>query len=252
MPITSMGIIAFRINPTTLKKEYLMIRRKDSCGYIDFMRGKYIVYNKFYILNMLNQMTIEEKERMKTGNFDLLWNGLWGGSNISEQYKTEEYVSRDKYNQLIKGVTNNNERYTLMDLIIESNKQGQQWEETEWGFPKGRRNPKENDFECALREFSEETGYSKHFLKHFQNILPYEEIFTGSNYKSYKHKYYLMVMDYNISLEMKEFEKQEVSKMEWKTYEDCNKCIRKYNVEKQKIITNIHTLLNSKKYYLHP
>ena len=28
----------------------------------------------------------------------------------------------------------------------------------EWGFPKGRRNLKERDRECAVREFSEETG----------------------------------------------------------------------------------------------
>ena len=29
----------------------------------------------------------------------------------------------------------------------------------------------------------------------FKNILPLEEIFTGSNYKSYKHKYFLAYID---------------------------------------------------------
>ena len=36
-----------------------MICRKDTLGHIDFMRGKYNVTNKPYILNMLNQMTEE-------------------------------------------------------------------------------------------------------------------------------------------------------------------------------------------------
>jgi hypothetical protein len=50
IPITSNGIIVFRMNQNT--PEYLMIRRKDSLGYVDFMRGKYSVSNKHYILNM--------------------------------------------------------------------------------------------------------------------------------------------------------------------------------------------------------
>ena len=61
MPITSIGIIVFRYNDANI--EYLMIRRKDTLGYLDFMRGKYSVYNKEYIMNMIKQMTTEEKER---------------------------------------------------------------------------------------------------------------------------------------------------------------------------------------------
>ena len=29
--------------------------------------------------------------------------------------------------------------------------------EKDWGFPKGRRNLRESDYDCALREFEEET-----------------------------------------------------------------------------------------------
>ena len=60
-----------------------------------------------------------------------------------------------------------NEFYTLNDLIEESNHYDN-WIEAEWGFPKGRRNYQETDFECALREFSEETGYS---IKNIKNII---------------------------------------------------------------------------------
>ena len=129
--------------------------------------------------------------------------------------------------------------YTLQSLIKES-EQFDTWEEPEWGFPKGRRNNQENDFDCALREFTEETGYHSNKLTYIQNVLPFEEIFLGSNYKSYKHKYFLMYMDYETTLYMGDYQKSEVSKIEWKSYEDCIACFRPYNLEKIRILTNIH------------
>lgn len=85
-PITSIGIIAFRY-PSNLssKREYLIIRRKDTLGYIDFIRGKYSIHNKPYILNMFKQMTDEErqtilryvKEEMSYDYKFKLWRQLW-------------------------------------------------------------------------------------------------------------------------------------------------------------------------------
>ena len=37
-PITSIGVILFKYQKNNIK--YLMIRRKDTLGYVDFMRGK--------------------------------------------------------------------------------------------------------------------------------------------------------------------------------------------------------------------
>lgn len=245
MPITSIGIIVFRIN-LDRKIEYLMIRRKDTLGYIDFMRGKYSIFNKEYIINMLKQMTHEEKAILKSKDFNSAWKRIWGNKSISNQYKSEESISRDKFLLLHNGIFLQGEHYNLESMIDESNKYDL-WEEAEWGFPKGRRNYQEKDFDCALREFTEETGYHYDYLHNINNLLPFEEIFTGSNYKSYKHKYYLTYMDYEDSVkygEMKTFEPSEVSKMEWKTYEECMKIIRNYNLEKKRMITNIHNTLS--------
>ena len=68
------------------------------------------------------------------------------------------------------------------------------------------------------------------------------------HFKSKLHtKYYLMYMDYNESLNVNEnsFQKSEVSGMEWKTYENCMSDIRPYNLEKKKMLENIHNCLNS-------
>ena len=59
-------------------------------------------------------------------------------------------------------LTFNNITYNL-DSIIEETYGESDWTEQEWGFPKGRRNFQEKDYDCAIREFTEETGYSKIF-----------------------------------------------------------------------------------------
>ena len=63
MPITSIGIIAFRKNNN--KFEYLMIRRKDSLGYVDFLRGKYNPHNEFHLKNIFQEMTHEEIQNIQ-------------------------------------------------------------------------------------------------------------------------------------------------------------------------------------------
>ena len=92
IPITSTGIVAFRIYKNEI--QFLMIRRKETLGFIDFMRGKYNLQNKEYIKNMIMQMTDNEKELLKTKNFPELWEKIWGNCNISNQYKNEENSSK--------------------------------------------------------------------------------------------------------------------------------------------------------------
>lgn len=277
-PITSFGVIIFRINPHIGQREYLMIRRKDTLGYIDFMRGKYSTQNPKYLLNMFHQMTRTEKTRILSLTFDELWMDLWGGSSevpksvppYYDSFRQEELNSREKFTYLsttpasdpaIRPPPNLPQQTLLQSLIYESQMENIPiWEEPEWGFPKGRRNYQERDYECALREMSEETGYSVSDVKNIKNILPFEEYFMGSNYKSYKHKYYLMYMDYAQS--MRRFTKKpqdigvrdqlrpdtsEVSSIEWKTYEQCIECIRPYNLEKKRLISNIENALSKYK-----
>jgi hypothetical protein len=251
-PITSFGLIVFRKRPPGNGDdgayEYLMIRRRDTLGFIDFMRGKYSVFDKSYILNMIIQMTVSEKHRILTQSFDDIWRELWGGEpvHINSQYKSEEHISRDKFNSLKSGIVINTsgEFYTL-EMLINSLDASQRddWEFAEWGFPKGRRNYQEKDYDCAVREFCEETGYPISSLVPIQNITPFEEIFTGSNYKSYKHKYYLTYMAYENTLQPVSFQSSEVSCSEWKTYEDGVVLIRPYNIEKKRVLENIHNTI---------
>ena len=93
LPITSYGVIVFR--PSLDGLQFLMIRRKDSFGYIDFMRGKYSPYNIYQIQKIVDEMSIQEKERILVEPFEQLWVQMWG-ETINVQYKNEEYTSSKK------------------------------------------------------------------------------------------------------------------------------------------------------------
>ena len=181
-------------------------------------------------------MTISEKTSLLSKDFNTLWNKLWG-EYVNNQYKTEKTAAQEKFKLLKSGVIIFNKYYNLESLIAESNSN---WNEPEWGFPKGRRNYMESDIKCALREFQEETGINKDNIQIINNLIPFDETFIGSNYKSYKHTYYLAKMinftDFN------GFQKSEVSKIEWKNFDSALKSIREYNVERKQILKNMQEI----------
>jgi 8-oxo-dGTP pyrophosphatase MutT (NUDIX family) len=235
LPITSYGLIVYCKKNGIIK--YLMIRRKDSFGYIDFIRGKYSPTNIFHIQKSINEMSIHEKQQILTQPFDKLWNNMWGSTN-NQHFRNEEIASRQKFDAITRG--DNPDGIKLSRLVECSSTQ---WKETEWEFPKGRRNTKERDVDCAKREFEEETGIPASKVNVIGNIVPYEETFIGTNHKSYKHKYFLGVLDDDLD-SLTKFQKSEVSKIEWKTFEECLACMRTYNLEKKRVISNVHRALS--------
>lgn len=271
LPITSYGLIVFR--PSSEGLQYLMIRRKNSFGFSDFMKGKYSPYNIDQIQGFINEMTQHEKTLLSTFQFDDLWKIMWGDYYRDGQFKNEENLSSKKFELIKNGVilnfnnkdkdntcdtdvnnfdfnniVLNEQKTTLYDLINSSNTQ---WDETEWEFPKGKRGFQEKDLECAIREFEEETGCSRNKINIIENLVPFEEMFIGSNHKSYKYKYFLAYYNdnENKSKEIDTFQKSEASKLEWKTLDECLKSIRPYNLEKIHLINNINKVLQEYRLY---
>lgn len=238
-PITSFGIIAFTMNKQTREIKYLMIQRKHSVGFVDFVRGKYVLHNKVQIISLLAVMTESEHLRLVTEDFDTMWREMWEGP-IDES-------ARDKLYHLRSGVATNYNMYTLGDCIKEASSH---WTQNDWGFPKGRKNFNETDINCALREFKEETGIKSELLSMITNIVPYEEIFTGSNFKSYKHKYYLGYIENGEAvINLKGFQKDEVGDMEWKTLQDAVRSIRDYHVERKDILKKVEYVVQNMKLF---
>ena len=228
-PITSFGIICYRI--INDKIEYLLIQRKDSLGYVDFLRGKYNEYNEYQLINIIYEMTNNEKHNILNKSYKELWDSLWNKHNDHYDLKNEEkfnFIKKNKFHLFNK------------DTI---------WKEPEWGFPKGRRNYKEKDLDCALREFSEETGINTNDLNIIKNLNPFEEIFTGSNLKSYKHKYFLCNINCNKYINENDYQKSEIGNMKWCSYDECLVKIRFYNIEKLNLIKSINELIQKYKIF---
>ncbi len=229
-PISSFGVICFRLNAPgggggggAARPEYLMVQRKDSLSYVEFIRGKYNVQNRGYIMRLLSNMTLSERAQLAASSFDTLWHGFWqsdhscGFMKEYEQSKARFTMLRTGYYLRVApdpgqqrsnlgahghgGQSPEVVFFSLASAIALTAATATQTD-TEFGFPKGRRNINESDLNCACREFSEETGLDPADVELVpgggggggggaSGGRPYEEVFTGSNHTRYRHVYYL-------------------------------------------------------------
>jgi len=224
-PVMSFGIICYRIKNNNV--EYLMIQRKDSLSFMEFIRGRYKVTDEEYLLDLINNMTEGEKSMLLDGDFDKIWNYAWTQQNINNTVKhTTEYCeSKKKYNTVF--ATN----FFINNLKKDKNNNYEQ----EWGFPKGRRKLKESNTDCAIREFCEETRISKKDFNIVKDINPFQEIFYGTNNILYKHLYYIAKIDKDIKLFLDNTsieQIREIRALSWFNSNDVLKKIKKINIER--------------------
>jgi len=242
-PVTSYGIIAVRylnnanetslfskssiINNGNSSLQFLLIQRKDSLAYVVFIRGKYNPYEEEYICKLFQGMTEKEQHNILTNTFDELWQNVWGETSVVKSHKNDYDSSIKKYS-LIKD---------KIPQFIEENKS--KWNEPEWGFPKGRRNPHETDLNCAIREFQEETGLKRQEFTVIQNTHPISETFFGSNQVHYCHKYYIAICNKSIEVQMNidnPHMAREIGNIQWCSLDEAISKIRPDNVEKREIL----------------
>ena len=221
-PITSFGII--NLKKVDNKLYYLMICRKDTFNYVEFLRGRYETNDVDYLGSLLEGMTISERELIINNDFDFLWNKLWIKKS-QERFNKEYYNSKKKFNFLKK------DSY-LHDLNLKVNFI---WTEPEWGFPKGRRNLGELDKDCAIREFEEETGIDTRNYMMLNDVRPVKEVFLGPiaiNINMFTMWLFLERISILESIPIIFFRSPEISSIQWFTFENCLQKIRHYNKEK--------------------
>lgn len=233
--ITSLGIISYYKENEKIK--FNMIRRKYTLGYCEFIRGRYSLDHPKTISLLFYQMSNNEIDNIdKHKDIDYLWNELWKNEQKkSKNYKLEYETSKIRFNILLK-----KEKYNL-DYFCEN--VGLLWNQPEWGFPKGRRNIHENNIECAMREFEEETGYSKKMYTLYKEAGPLVELFHGTNGVHYRHIYYIAKIKSDI-ITFDEYEKNnnsnEVGDMGYFTYDEALNIIRPYHIEKKEILIDAY------------
>ena len=244
------------------KDVIILVQRKYTIGFIEFMRGKYDVNNKPYIIKLFNMMTFNEIQIIKDINeFDDIRHktGL-----LKDLFFNLEYDdAKRKFNILITHIDGN----MITKLLLQSYVK---WTSPEWGIPKGRKHNKESEIMCAIREFTEETGITAKDLTIYRNIKPLEEIYTGINGIVYKHIYYIatiktpgiitehldtythtqtQTLNFDILNEKKRNTNGEIGSINLFTNNECNKLIRPYYTSKRNIIKKGFQICNNLNYY---
>lgn len=241
-PITSFGIICFDISHGLIK--FLLVQRKHSISYIDFIRGKYSFDNIPFLNILFRTMTLTEKENLLYLPFDKIWDGLW--INDNRAYRHDFKQSKKKYELIKDGFVKENQ-FINIDVLIKKNADFNG--SLEWGFAKGRRDKNESDIRCARREFQEETNRKRDEYIFCEDLPRFTEEFIGTNGIAYRYVLYpcrnitdkrLYIDPYNRN------QISEIGNIGWFTYEEAAKLIGKRNRRRVGVIRKIYEILCDK------
>lgn len=248
-PVTSYGIICFQIFSNEVR--FLMIQRKDSLAYVDFVRGKYTLNDVAYIQSLLENMTVGEREKILTYNFNQLWKDMWGETHMNSHtsHKRNYEKSSSLFNRLRVGFNFRYQNGQVVFINIENLLSScvSNFEETEWEFPKGRRVLYEDDFSCAKREFHEETGVP---IDKLYWITPkyFEEIYTGTNKIRYRNVYYMSQYVGNQVYINKDTlgskQKEEVRDIRWMNVTEVSEVLRDIYMERKELIQRVNNMVH--------
>ena len=259
-PIISSGVICLKLDSISISKLYqnflfniknkkikdienidnflnknlkiILINRRISLNMIEFFIGKFNIENIKYIKEIYLMMSSDEINLINTKDFDFLWNYIWC-SNKKLMHRYRKFLDFSK------------ERFEKLKIIIKDFPKPI-FNEPEWGIPKGRRKNKESNFDCANREFCEETGLNR-LNYEILNIKPVKEQYKSTNSVNYRHYYYLSELNnYDFELKIDDTNKNqyfEIRDIKLLTIEEAIKKLRPYQKEKIKILKNIKKMV---------
>ena len=204
---------------------FLLINYKYSIGYTNFINGNYEISNINNIINLFQQMTKQEIDKIKNIEFDILWNEL---NSIDIRDKSELlYIYKHSFKKytLLK-----NKIGTDLDLDFYINKIVPIYNNLEWGFPKGQKYKNETEQQAALRNLYEETKINN--VKILTNIKPIYEILYDINNNEYTNIYYIAILQDNTM-------KINTPLINFFNYDSTIDLIRNYDIDKKIMIQNI-------------
>lgn len=183
--IISYGIACARKNKDSGNYEILMIKKRATYSFVDFLRGRYDPLRHYDLEFMFSGMTINEKILIRGRIFHTLWTYCYGKEPFRNSEKALYSKSEKKFNQLC---DHQNGEF-LLDILNRSTNA-----ELLWEIPKGRIGKNESPIDSAIREFEEETGISKDMYRLLFNEGTVEYTFTDGGIK-YKYIYYMAILN---------------------------------------------------------
>ena len=244
-PITSLGVILH--TDSEQEKKYILVRRKNTIGFVEFIRGKYAMNDICYIKQLFNVMTEKEIELIQQKDFSFLWEFLWMDkkfNKVGNKVKRDYEAAHDKFEKIKQGY---GDKKMSINFFIENKTKF--YIEQEWGFPKGRRNFYENNFNAAIREFVEETNIKKDDIICSPESRVFQETYISYDNIEYQNIYYLAKYKGNgkFSIDKSKHEQfTEISNIQFFTFDQAIEKLRDYDNEKVKLITAVNKYLTDR------
>jgi 8-oxo-dGTP pyrophosphatase MutT (NUDIX family) len=172
---TSIGIILVKPGSIKFPPEVLLVHKRHTYVFNDFVNGNYIYLhhnaNNFFLKKkytimsvetLLEQMTTDELLDILSLNFEQMWYRI----HLSVDKTDPIYIK--KYNKFKSEFLHFDNGAKLISIINSIRGRGTLL----WEVPKGRKlyNIKESDLECAMRELEEETGIIKSNYEIIPNV----------------------------------------------------------------------------------
>lgn len=214
------------------KYQILLVSRRYTYAFDEFMHGNYNTHNNNEILKLLDGMTVDEKLILLSLDFLIVWYFWW----MNNEYNSQAYFHmRNKYMSII------NDNGKRLRALINKSKNGSRI----WEIPKGRRNRGESEIECAIRETKEETGLNKQDYK-LLHLPPIKQSYVDTDI-TYTTNYFIAecLNDSNIRIQYDIETIGEISEIKWMSIEEiriidqfnrlanlCTNIITKYRNEK--------------------
>jgi 8-oxo-dGTP pyrophosphatase MutT (NUDIX family) len=230
--------------------QFMMVSRKFSLAIISFLKGNYNPNDTASIIAYFRNMMQYEIDLIKNNEYDDLVFIVMNKNNLSKEdflktlyegsHSIEYESAKQKFNRLRNPDKDDHGIYWTLQVYTDIKPNST---EPEWGFPKGKRNGKiESNIECAIREFTEETGFTDNEFIVMNNIEPLTEYIVGSDDNMYRGVYYLA---FNNSSDDKslEYDYYETGEIRYFSIEEAIKVIRPYHVGKIRILLAIYNFL---------
>lgn len=226
LPVLSYGVLCIN------KDKILMIQRKDSLSYIEFLRGKYNIHDSTYLVKLFNGCSVSERGNIKNLTFDELWEKLW--FSLEPKNQTDRMIKEyKKSKENFENLKNIND---LLEMCLTN------YKTPEWEFPKGRRSSRETNMKCAIREFEEETDLNSDEYTLLNNVAPISEEYIGSNGVRYKHIYYIAFYkgERDLKINSERYEQfSEIADISWLSFDECFKILRKEQSTKNEVLKKL-------------
>lgn len=167
----SLGIALCRMDNESLKPQILLICKRYTYAYNQFIHGHYDATDDINIKQLFNEMTFEEKIDLISLNFQQIWHRVW----INKTFNRKSFLlAKTKFDNTF-GSDNGTRLRKLLDKCTHADRI--------WEIPKGRKlNRSESDTHCAIREFYEETCIDKCSYKLLNNDMSYTYVDDNVKY----------------------------------------------------------------------